>query len=188
MNDLIRPPLYGAIHPIESVGLRRETGRSWPTSSGPICETGDFPRPGRSTLRAGRRGRSSRHPRRRRLRVRDGLELQLPHAAGRGPRRDNGFRRRAAPGNFRGPRPARRRVESLSIRNAVPRRFPDSRFSFSRGGRAHYEGVRIMRFRSLLFAFACLALAVALRRPDDRRSPERRRDATRTALRCRARP
>ncbi|HKD11923.1 MAG TPA: diaminopimelate decarboxylase [Thermoanaerobaculia bacterium] len=41
MNDLIRPPLYGAIHPIESVGTAR--GQSIVADVvGPICETSDF--------------------------------------------------------------------------------------------------------------------------------------------------
>jgi len=41
MNDLIRPPLYGAIHPIESVGPPR--GQSIVADVvGPICETSDF--------------------------------------------------------------------------------------------------------------------------------------------------
>ena len=41
MNDLIRPPLYGAIHSIESVD--RPTGHSIRTDVvGPICETSDF--------------------------------------------------------------------------------------------------------------------------------------------------
>ena len=41
MNDLIRPPLYGAIHPIESVDLPQ--GRSITADVvGPICETSDF--------------------------------------------------------------------------------------------------------------------------------------------------
>ena len=41
MNDLIRPPLYGAIHPIESVAAPR----GLPITAdvvGPICETSDF--------------------------------------------------------------------------------------------------------------------------------------------------
>jgi diaminopimelate decarboxylase len=41
MNDLIRPPLYGAIHPIESV----DTPGGRPITAdvvGPICETSDF--------------------------------------------------------------------------------------------------------------------------------------------------
>ena len=41
MNDLIRPPLYGAIHPIESVAVPR--GRPITADVvGPICETSDF--------------------------------------------------------------------------------------------------------------------------------------------------
>ena len=41
MNDLLRPPLYGAIHPIESVDSPR--GRPITTDVvGPICETADF--------------------------------------------------------------------------------------------------------------------------------------------------
>jgi diaminopimelate decarboxylase len=41
MNDLIRPPLYGAIHPIESV----DPPQGRPITAdvvGPICETSDF--------------------------------------------------------------------------------------------------------------------------------------------------
>ena len=41
MNDLIRPPLYGAIHPIESVGPPRGQS-STADVVGPICETSDF--------------------------------------------------------------------------------------------------------------------------------------------------
>ena len=41
MNDLLRPPLYGAIHPIELVDTPR--GRSITADVvGPICETADF--------------------------------------------------------------------------------------------------------------------------------------------------
>ena len=41
MNDLIRPPLYGAIHPIESVAAPR--GHTITADVvGPICETSDF--------------------------------------------------------------------------------------------------------------------------------------------------
>jgi diaminopimelate decarboxylase len=42
MNDLIRPSLYGAVHPVEIVG----GGRGRPTVTvdvvGPVCESGDF--------------------------------------------------------------------------------------------------------------------------------------------------
>jgi diaminopimelate decarboxylase len=41
MNDLIRPPLYGAIHPIESVAAPREHIITADVV-GPICETSDF--------------------------------------------------------------------------------------------------------------------------------------------------
>ncbi len=41
MNDLIRPPLYGAIHPIEPVGPPSER-RLVADVVGPICETSDF--------------------------------------------------------------------------------------------------------------------------------------------------
>lgn len=41
MNDLIRAPLYGAIHPIEPVGPRREH-RITADIVGPVCETSDF--------------------------------------------------------------------------------------------------------------------------------------------------
>ena len=41
MNDLLRPPLYGAIHPIESVAP--PTGRPFVADVvGPICESSDF--------------------------------------------------------------------------------------------------------------------------------------------------
>ena len=41
MNDLIRPPLYGAIHPIEPVGV--PPARTIVTDVvGPVCETSDF--------------------------------------------------------------------------------------------------------------------------------------------------
>jgi diaminopimelate decarboxylase len=41
MNDLLRPPLYQAIHPIESVGPpRAQTVKA--DVVGPICETSDF--------------------------------------------------------------------------------------------------------------------------------------------------
>jgi diaminopimelate decarboxylase len=41
MNDLLRPPLYGAIHPIEPVGVPR--GKTVTADVvGPICETSDF--------------------------------------------------------------------------------------------------------------------------------------------------
>ena len=42
MNDLIRPSLYGAHHPIELVGAGRARARGRSTSSGPVCESGDF--------------------------------------------------------------------------------------------------------------------------------------------------
>ncbi len=44
MNDLIRPTLYEAHHdikPVVAAGRRTRRG-SWPTSSGPVCETGDY--------------------------------------------------------------------------------------------------------------------------------------------------
>jgi diaminopimelate decarboxylase len=41
MNDLLRPPLYGAIHPIESVSSR-ERQNVTADVVGPICETSDF--------------------------------------------------------------------------------------------------------------------------------------------------
>ncbi len=41
MNDLIRPPLYGAIHPIESVNAPRGDSITADVV-GPICETSDF--------------------------------------------------------------------------------------------------------------------------------------------------
>jgi diaminopimelate decarboxylase len=41
MNDLIRPALYAAIHPIESVAPPR--GQSFTADVvGPVCETSDF--------------------------------------------------------------------------------------------------------------------------------------------------
>ena len=41
MNDLLRPPLYGAIHPIEAVAAPREQTVTADVV-GPICETSDF--------------------------------------------------------------------------------------------------------------------------------------------------
>ena len=68
---------------------------------GPVCETSDFFLRDARIAGAGR-GRPARDPRRRRLRIRDVVELQLPAARGRGPRRE----RRAAidppARNFRG--------------------------------------------------------------------------------------
>ncbi len=58
MNDLIRPPLYGAIHPIESVNAPRGDSITADVV-GPICETSDFfardivlPRPAEGDLLA----------------------------------------------------------------------------------------------------------------------------------------
>jgi diaminopimelate decarboxylase len=43
MNDLIRPPLYGARHEVGPVSLRRPSWESNPSDVvGPICESGDF--------------------------------------------------------------------------------------------------------------------------------------------------
>jgi len=44
MNDLLRPALYGAVHPITRVIRRRgesDTPRSRADIVGPVCETGD---------------------------------------------------------------------------------------------------------------------------------------------------
>ncbi len=43
MNDLLRPALYGAIHPITRVTRERENhfGRQRADVVGPVCETGD---------------------------------------------------------------------------------------------------------------------------------------------------
>ncbi len=44
MNDLMRPALYGAIHPITKIvreGKERDTGRKRVDIVGPVCETGD---------------------------------------------------------------------------------------------------------------------------------------------------
>ena len=71
---------------------RRPTSPS-ATSSGPVCETGDFlgqrPRPA-----AGRPRRPARRHERGRLRLRDGQQLQRATAAARGPRRRRSLRRR----------------------------------------------------------------------------------------------
>jgi diaminopimelate decarboxylase len=42
MNDLIRPALYGARHPIELVGGEGERARGAVDVVGPVCESGDF--------------------------------------------------------------------------------------------------------------------------------------------------
>ena len=41
MNDLVRPALYGARHPVELVGGGRGARRRWDIV-GPVCESGDF--------------------------------------------------------------------------------------------------------------------------------------------------
>ncbi|PKM99029.1 MAG: diaminopimelate decarboxylase [Elusimicrobia bacterium HGW-Elusimicrobia-3] len=41
MNDLVRPALYGAKHPVELVGGGRGERRRWDIV-GPVCESGDF--------------------------------------------------------------------------------------------------------------------------------------------------
>jgi diaminopimelate decarboxylase len=42
MNDLMRPSLYQAVHPIHVVGLEEDTVLEAADVVGPICETGDF--------------------------------------------------------------------------------------------------------------------------------------------------
>jgi diaminopimelate decarboxylase len=44
MNDLIRPTLYAAYHPVLPVNQPASNAETWPTTNlvGPICETGDF--------------------------------------------------------------------------------------------------------------------------------------------------
>ena len=42
MNDLIRPSLYGAFHPIELVGAAASRPRGRVDVVGPVCESGDF--------------------------------------------------------------------------------------------------------------------------------------------------
>jgi diaminopimelate decarboxylase len=41
MNDLVRPSLYGAWHPVDPVVQREDDARMWDVV-GPICESGDF--------------------------------------------------------------------------------------------------------------------------------------------------
>jgi len=41
MNDLIRPALYGARHPVALVGAGRGPQRTYDVV-GPVCESGDF--------------------------------------------------------------------------------------------------------------------------------------------------
>ncbi len=115
MNDLIRPPLYGAIHSIESVdppkGHRHPGGRRRSD-----LRDERFPRPRHRPCRAGRRG-PARRPRRGGLRVRDVFQLQLPPARGRGPGRAGLLPHRPPAGDIRGPRFARTRVESRRTSN-----------------------------------------------------------------------
>jgi hypothetical protein len=84
MNDLIRPALYGAWHPVVPVDVTA-AGRPPLRADvvGPVCESGDFlaqdrllpwPEP-RRAVGGARRGR---------LRDDDGLELQLAAVAGGG--------------------------------------------------------------------------------------------------------
>ena len=84
MNDLIRPALYDAWHPVEPVRSRAAPTRALPGRRPDLRER-RFPRP-RPRARA-RGGRSARRARRRRVRVRDELELQLAPARLRGDRR-----------------------------------------------------------------------------------------------------
>ena len=80
MNDLLRPALYQAFHRIEPV---RDAGGA-PSQRvdvvGPVCETGDFLARDRELAAAGA-GRPAGRPRRGRLRLLDGLELQPAPAA-----------------------------------------------------------------------------------------------------------
>ncbi len=79
MNDLVRPSHYQAYHEIVELESReRPTVRA--DIVGPVCETGDFLALDRELPDVQRR-RPSRRARRRRLRVRDGLELQHASAA-----------------------------------------------------------------------------------------------------------
>ncbi len=85
MNDLLRPALYSASHPIEPVVPRGEPFTA--DIVGPVCETGDFfvrdgsiRRPDEGDLLAIQQHRG--------LRLRDVVQLQLPPARGRGPRRE----------------------------------------------------------------------------------------------------
>ena len=99
MNDLLRPALYDAWHPVEPVRPRDDAPRTWDIV-GPVCEIGGLPR-----ARTRPRPRPRRPPRgARRRRVRDGdeLELQRPPARLRG----DGGRRSRAPDPA--PRDARR--------------------------------------------------------------------------------
>ena len=102
MNDLIRPSLYGAHHPIEIVGA--PSGRVFGAVDvvGPVCESGDF----------FARGRELPHPEpgdlladrlRRRLRARDGLDVQRPATVRRGAPRGRALARDPRAGRIERP-------------------------------------------------------------------------------------
>ncbi len=85
MNDLIRPALYQAIHPIELAG---PSGGQKIVADvvGPVCETADcFVRD--VVIARPRRRQPARDPRRRRVRLRDVVQLQFSPACRGGPRR-----------------------------------------------------------------------------------------------------
>ena len=81
MNDLLRPALYDAWHPVERGASARRRARRWQIV-GPVCESGDFLAHDRELALAD--GRSPRHRAARRIRVRHELELQRASARLRG--------------------------------------------------------------------------------------------------------
>ena len=83
MNDLIRPALYQSYHEIVPVREAQGTEREPVDVVGPVCESADF-FCARSSAAGNEGGRSSRAHERRRLRFRDGFELQFAPAPGRG--------------------------------------------------------------------------------------------------------
>ena len=83
MNDLIRPALYQSYHEIVPVREAQESARESVDVVGPVCESGDFFAQDRRAA-GNERGRSCRAHERRRVRFRDGFELQFPAAPGGG--------------------------------------------------------------------------------------------------------
>ena len=165
MNDLLRPALYGAIHSIEPVSdLRIGTAPVTADVVGPICESSDFFLRDASAAASGGR-RPPRDPRRRGLRVRDGVELQLPRASAGGVGGERGVPGRPAARDFRGSRARRAGVESR-LRFDVSKidvRPSNAKSPFARECvRASFKEESLMRFRRLLVALALVSLAAPL--------------------------
>ncbi len=135
MNDLLRPALYDAWHPIEAVRPRTGEARRWQIV-GPVCESGDFLARDRELVLAA--GDLLAVRARRRVRLRHELELQLASSRLRGDRR-----RRSRPS--RPSARARRRSLRARIHAAVTHRSAHS-------SRPHPPFFRVCEFATLAHA------------------------------------